>query len=249
MFSRWLFVLIISCFGLGVTESACDDYNRYPYNSTSTSLCHGCVSDPCHFCTFCTEGISKSSYCTSDLSQCPLDNQKQEQIDCPRQETIQSSPPSVRNEVNKRQKNGTAHFDCSHNRVYLDLENKAAVDLGISKEILLSDELRLGEDPVPYKLFSNLCGSVQDSQCPLSSSPILAVGKYCIEMGEKESDEVYLNNATEGLSGGFQLNFGQVRCCSNSQAREINVTLEFIDWRLQWDEQLNYYSINCEIVP
>ena len=120
--------LAISCIGLGVTESACDDYNRYPYNSTSTSLCHGCVSDPCHICTFCTEGISRSAYCTSDLSQCPLDNQKQEQMDCPRQETIQSSPRSVRNEVNK---NGTAHFDCFYDRVYLVQENEAAVDLGI----------------------------------------------------------------------------------------------------------------------
>ena len=81
---------------------------------------------------------------------------------------------------------------------------------------------------MPYELFSNLCGSVQNSKCPLSSSPILAVGKDCIEMGEKESDEVYLINATEGLSGGFQLPYGQVRCCSNSQAREINVTLEFM---------------------
>ena len=81
---------------------------------------------------------------------------------------------------------------------------------------------------MPYELFSNLCGSVQNSKCPLSSSPILAVGKDCIEIGEKESDEVHLNNATEGLSGGFQLNFGQVRCCSNSQAREVNLTLEFL---------------------
>ena len=79
-----------------------------------------------------------------------------------------------------------------------------------------------------YELFSNLCGSVQNSKCPLNSSPILAVGKDCIEIGEKESDEVYLNNATEGLSGGFQLNFGQIRCCSNSEAREVNLTLEFL---------------------
>ena len=89
----------------------------------------------------------------------------------------------------------------------------------------------------PYELFANLCGSVESSTCPLSSSPILAVNKDdrdCIEIGERLSGEVYLNNATNGLSGGFQLPFGQVRCCSrstasdsHSQPREINLRLEF----------------------
>ena len=93
-----------------------------------------------------------------------------------------------------------------------------------------------GENSASYDLFANLCGSVENPTCPLNSSPILAVNKDldqrdCIEIGERLSGEVYLNNATNGLSGGFQWPFGQVRCCfcsTDSQAREINLTLVFL---------------------
>ena len=90
-----------------------------------------------------------------------------------------------------------------------------------------------GESSVQYEMFADLCGSVKNLTCPLSNSPILAVNKGlddCIEIGERvsDADEVYLTNATNGLSGGFQLPFGQVRCCSNSQTRVINLTLKFL---------------------
>ena len=119
--------------GWASAESACTDYNRPPYDSTSTSLCYACVSDPCGTCTFCTGSrISKSAYCTSDLSQCPTDNQKRRQIDCPRHETTQSS--NARPHFSERQKNelsnsGAAYFECSRNRVVWG--NEVAVDLGI----------------------------------------------------------------------------------------------------------------------
>ena len=121
--------LAFACIGWALVESACVDYNRPPYNSTSTSVCHACVSDPCGMpCTFCTEGrISKSAYCTSDLSQCSTENQKRRQIDCPQQETTQSS--SERQQKNEISTSVTAYFDCSRDRVVLG--NEAAINMGI----------------------------------------------------------------------------------------------------------------------
>ena len=99
-----------------------------------------------------------------------------------------------------------------------------------SKQILLSNKVQ-GENSVLYDMLANLCSSVKNLTCPLSSSPILAVNKGlddCIEIGERVSDEIYLNNARQGLSGGFQLSLGRIRCCSNSNAREINTTLQIL---------------------